>query len=448
LIFDDGSREPLDLAARAPLRFVPPARPFRVEVRAPEHHPASGPRVDPGELPARLSVECEPWPRLVGRVTRAGVPVAGARVALHTSVRTGWSAEVDGVPLAYEPAGDAAETDAGGRFALPVPPAPAAPAPTGVAGALAGLFGRPAPRASRTLCIEVDAGERGVAVVEDAPEPGAGASSLEVELAVPGAIEGRLLLPDDAPAGGRWILAGRGVGEPRAGRTASDGSFRLSGLAPGPWRVVEAGPDGAPHGYRSSSTFGGEARWTGGCEVRAGETTHHDVDLRGRTRLTGRLTVDDAGPGPWTVLALRPRRGLAGFAGLAPLEPDGSFALELSAPGPLELSFSGELDGTPVELVVPVEVVDGDNDWALALETAPLLVEGPADRPDLALRVELTGGARWQRSLVGEQERGVRTPLGPASVVRIDSDEPLGEPLEVLGERALDRAGGRWVLPR
>jgi hypothetical protein len=103
-------------------------------------------------------------------------------------------------------------------------------------------------------------------------------ATFDIELTHGGAIEGRVLLPEGRDGEGTIIALNHGDGFPRTLRAVKDGVFRVDELAPGTWQVLHAKKEINPDRYMyASDDFNAPIEWS--CELRAGDTTHFDLDL-------------------------------------------------------------------------------------------------------------------------------------------------------------------------
>jgi hypothetical protein len=161
----------------------------------------------------------------VGRVLADLRPVAGAEIHAHRPVQLEWLRPLPWGLVAGEflsrvevaPVGQAT-TDAEGRFELELP--------AGNPWRIHATARSWAPGTSDWLWIGGQATQNG----------------LDLVLERPGALAGRLV-GTVGPVALEWIAAGDGEGHLRVTRTATDGGFWFSGLAPGLWQVR---PIGAP----------------------------------------------------------------------------------------------------------------------------------------------------------------------------------------------------------
>ena len=103
-----------------------------------------------------------------------------------------------------------------------------------------------------------------------------------LELPGLGAIEGRVLANAGVKLRDLVVGAARGDGRPFSVRTDAEGRFRFETLSPGRWLLRIQREDIDPNGVTSElrDTPESDAPFPSSCEVRAGETTRADIDLR------------------------------------------------------------------------------------------------------------------------------------------------------------------------
>lgn len=256
-------------------------------------------------------------------------------------------------------------------------------------------------------------------------DPGVGAAGLALALTEGGAIEGRVVASNGLRET-HVVLASRGDGRVRTVRTGVDGRYRIERLTPGPWmlRVVA---DEVLDGASSSSSGPGSAfrEIPADCVVTEGETTIHDIFLRdGRPGVTleGRLRVAGGDASAWSA-ELVPledagrRRGLESSARLA---PDGSFALEASAPGRHALLLVRGDDGdSALRVLVELDLAAGETAYDLELAMGVVVVGAGADREAERLLWRGPGGATGYAELP-EAGTTLRFPAGTVERVRLD----------------------------
>lgn len=243
--------------------------------------------VEPGATTDTV-LRAEPPMHVVGTITEAGVPLAGAKIRLRGAAST------PGFP-SFLGGGDSTKTDARGRFRL-----------EDVKGGASTLVVAHATRAmDYEHSLEVEAGENevdldlGVTIVEGVVldhggEPLAGAKVKVSRPAAAGtrAVVSFVMTTDDGDEAGDTFISG-GSGEPEPVFTDADGRYSLRGVQAGVEFAVSATADGYDTAKSESLTLdGGEVR--------------SDVDLA--FVLTGSIRIDvERGQG--RAMAILQRRG-------------------------------------------------------------------------------------------------------------------------------------------
>lgn len=377
-----------------------PSEPFDLTVLAPGFAEARARGLDAAAVGEVRRVALERLPGIRGAVTAAGEPVEGATLTVHEVARQ--RVLVSGLPsrLAVDERARAT-SDAQGAFELTL-------------------------RAPGRVVLRAEA--PGYAAFETAAfeyDPGVGAAGLALALTEGGAIEGRVVASNGLRET-HVVLASRGDGRVRTVRTGVDGRYRIERLTPGPWmlRVVA---DEVLDGASSSSSGPGSAfrEIPADCVVTEGETTIHDIFLRdGRPGVTleGRLRVAGGDASAWSA-ELVPledagrRRGLESSARLA---PDGSFALEASAPGRHALLLVRGDDGdSALRVLVELDLAAGETAYDLELAMGVVVVGAGADREAERLLWRGPGGATGYAELP-EAGTTLRFPAGTVERVRLD----------------------------
>jgi RNA polymerase sigma factor (sigma-70 family) len=237
-------------------RIAVPSYPFVLQASAPGFRAETRGPFDPQSPPERVEFELQALPVLRGRVVAAGEPVAGAEVELRKDMSDTLVLvnEFQCVMMPYSLTRKAT-TGAEGRFELGAE--------------------EPGRYWIRALADGLAPGDLGPFELD------VGIAQGEVELVLThgGAIEGRVSLPDGRDGEGTVVGVNHGDGAPRTQRAGPGGRFRFEGLTPGKWQVLAREKE-LPPPELSSSRFGGNAppiEWS--CEVIAGRTTRHDLDL-------------------------------------------------------------------------------------------------------------------------------------------------------------------------
>jgi hypothetical protein len=297
----------------------------------------------PDEAPGALTFALEPVPGLRGRVVADDRPLAGARVEL-SEVHAGTRIDHLGYPALVSPnVDDETRTDEDGRFVL-----------------------SPPERGTYVVRAEAD----GFAPGDLEPlafDPAVGAD-VELVLARPGALEGRVLVAAGRDPGGVIVALNRGDAHPLTVRSEPDGSFGFDGLTPGPWHLsrgkIEVNPEGG------GTAFSGANEPTTipfNVTVRAGETVIADLDLRAwePCELAGTLRVNGAPARDWSVRGWPGgAQAIVGDLPTTAVASDGSFALTLEERGPVRLSFSPPAEsGADGNIDFVIELEPGANRW-------------------------------------------------------------------------------------
>jgi RNA polymerase sigma factor (sigma-70 family) len=250
-----------ELDAEGLYRLPTPPRTFTLDVRAPGFRPRSVSDLDPAALPRPLVIVLEPAHFLRGRVVFEGRPVENARLSLRayatdvTIIRNGFDCLVRSEVLGQT------TSDAAGRFEL-----------------------------SCDVDSEVvlRANATGFAPGELAHlDPTEDPDDLVLELTRGGTLEGRVLVDEGQSAEGIIVGINRGDVEPRTLRSGPGGAYRFDGLTPGKWQVLACERELQAGSVTIMSLSNDDAsseprelEWS--CDVQAGRTTLHDLDLRKR----------------------------------------------------------------------------------------------------------------------------------------------------------------------
>jgi hypothetical protein len=360
-------------AGRAELH-VPPL-PFVIQVDAPEFMLAQiGPLV-PESLEAEVHVALQRLPGVRGLVTADGKPVAGAWVEMRSATASNRETFVDDLPsrvLGIRLV--STKSGADGEFLLELRDA--------------GDF-------------EVQAGSSDRGIAELGPVhlvPNTGARDLVLELPALGAIEGRVLAAPGASVRDLVVGAGRGDGHAFSVRTDAEGRFRFEKLSPGPWllRLLQADID--PNGSSSMTRQATAANepLPSSCEVRPGETTAADIDLRQSAEIIALVQIAGWENARWQA-TLQPE-GATQCLGARAKDVDGEhIRLRVDQPGEYFFYIGGQIpeSKTGIGFTDRVRLGPGENTWSFASDIGGLVLENRTDGPAVASVSRRLEGARW-----------------------------------------------------
>jgi len=346
-----------DSEGRATMRM--PRQEFRLGFLAPGFRPSQLGTFEPDALPQPLALKLVPLASVRGVVTADGRPVEGARVELLRAVDDDAIADVHGFRARSGRTDRFATTASDGSFAIPIE-------------GERRVFVRAA-KSGRA------AGDAGPFEFDDR-----GVEGIEIRLGRGGAIEGRVLVPEDASPAGIVVGISRGDGFPDTRRVHEDGLFRFDRLTPGSYelREVEREIDPADSSWSSAKreSTAGELRVDPEypCEVHEGETTRFDLDLRpGGSATSCRLdcTLSIAGRSTSGLLAILDDGSSNGIG--ETIDGTGRFTFRRSAPCRCRLRihddrFDRARPGATLEIEAPVELVRGIRTWSLALDVGAI----------------------------------------------------------------------------
>ena len=246
---------------------------------------------------------------------------------------------------------------------------------------------------------EVQAGtpERGIAEfgpVHLVPEKGA--QDLVLELPDFGALEGRVLANAGAKLRDLVVGASRGDGKPLSVRTDEQGRYRFDKLSPGRWLLRLLGEDIDPHGEGSElrDNPAPDAEFPSSCEVRAGETTKADIDLRTSAELVASVKIAGWEEARWSA-SLEPS-GSVQCRGANVVDVDVEhLRLSVEQPGEYLLRLDAQVKGQSHSLGFEEHVLleAGANTWSFASESGVLvLANHTPESPWVYLRSRTPGG--------------------------------------------------------
>ncbi len=412
----------------APIRWELPEVPFHVSVSAPDHEPRTLGPLDPQEVGAALILTLQSHPRIRGRVTHAGVPVAGARVTLRS---------------AGSRSGSRRRTDEDGRFDIPF---------TG-----AGTH--------ELVAWSDEFGEGDLGPIELDPTRARDDELHELEITrAPGSISGRVRLPANHDPREIWLTTTRGHGYMRV---EPDGAFLLPDLPSGPLTVrvlqgYDLGEFEPPISTSGTSRPAGQWFWishgperapswlpgpsTRDVEVQSGRTVELELDLTASPRcvLEGRVLLNGEAPpheprGRELYWDLGPRVTLHRGSSLeyvdrAVLDADGGFAIHANEPGEYVLEIDVTATGRQtLTFVDRVQLGAGPTTWTRDLRFGSVVIL-PAEKDGVVTPFE--GELRWRgpgdfevRAAQGETDettRTVRYATVPAGTVQLVSRPHAG----------------------
>ncbi len=411
---------------------------FVIEARAPGYGSQRSAVLEQARLASGspgLTLQLERLGGLRGRVTALGQPVGGAEVSLRALVDDARELEVNGfaslVPL---DASDTCRSDEAGEFLL-------------------------TPRAAAHYMVRAELA--GFAPAEAGPleiDPWRGAGGVELVLGRGGAIEGRVWVDDAPDAGGKIVGISRADGRATTQRVSSDGRFRFERLTPGPWQVRVCENEIGGNGWSSSSRQRGKGprEIEFDCQVREGETTYHDIDLRAvrQCRLSGELHVDGEPAKGWSV-RLSPKHSFLGETlDSAVVGLDGGFELSVDKPlGCLLVASEVAGDSARQFLLLEVDLQPGTTRRDLRAKTGALVVRNlgaaQGDVPELVHVAEGADGVIGLSALDPDGEGRchlARVLCGEGRVVRLDMQSmdpkswPLVMPAPVRGKGPFEYA--------
>ncbi|MEZ6014480.1 MAG: sigma-70 family RNA polymerase sigma factor [Planctomycetota bacterium] len=353
----------------------------------------------PETAPATLEIALELEPRVEGRVVAHGAPVEGARITIGQRSE-GFVPRQSGFAMRFFTNQDhGIVTGRDGTFACPVD------ADWTDIAVLA-------------ICPQHASGEVELTVLA-----GKGATGVVIEVVHGGAVSGLVLPPPGRGPEGLIVAASRGDGHPVWTRADAEGRYRLSGLAPGPWRVE--GRQAEPNDDTLSIAQRPEVQaFNWNVQVFDGVDTRFDVDMRqqGDVEVQGRFLVDGEAPQePWTVELVPAFEEVQRDATVAAaLNAEGGFTLTVPS-GQRELCFRATLaGGARVEVIREANFVGPRLDWEGGLTTKRIeeKIDGPHEQVRLVRAKDSSKGDR-EVTRIPVGAGGVvsaRVPVGPSSL--------------------------------
>jgi hypothetical protein len=392
---------------------------FALQIEADGYQIAEVGPFAPRSAPSELRVTLRAVPGVRGRVLSAGVGVANTWVKLFPASEPEREVVVAGFPSRVIPNPKTqSRSAADGSFALTLREAGDFVIQAGLEGSSDAAIGP----------VHID--------------PSIGMSGIELELPPPGAIEGRLLVAGDEKARDRVVGASRCDGHVRSVRTDADGRFHFELLAPGRWLLHELEQDMDPlsqeYAIRDHPSTDTETPFT--CEVRPGETTKVDIDLRQKAEVVAEIDTPGWDGGHW-VLWLEPRGSTFARAVQATSADSKHLRISAEQPGDYDFLISGRGSGGSYTLWIQdrVRLVAGGNSWKFADPTGELALTNKKDETAYAqLECELGGARRGgvTAELAPHKELRLILPLGRWARLRSD-----GERMIEVGSADITRTG-------
>ena len=365
---------------------------------------------EPGSAPTEMTVELEGVPMIRGLVRAGDQPVAGAAINAVRECEDRFRPLASGFPLRlFDGGAYGVKSDDEGRFAVPV---------------------GSASQGSLVLLVAKD----GFALAEvslGAIDESKGLDGVEVELSTGGSLEGRVTLgPGRSPAS---VVVGvsRGDGRPRFTRPGPDGRYRFDGLTPGPWRVEDR--DIEPEGRVFGMAQGDEhpLRWD--CDVREGETTVHDLDLRWQDGLQveGQVTWDGRGPEGWTASLEAPGHADRPWTPrLVTLDAEGHFALD-ARPGSAKLVLrSPERPG--VRMLLERKITVGPEGRLHRFDFTSGAIQGHVNPSALQLRLfhRIDGQTKLEVHFEADASGSFQVPVAPSGEASFQASKQVSSGMD------------------
>jgi RNA polymerase sigma-70 factor (ECF subfamily) len=407
-----------------------PAKRFVVDVDAPGFDLGrQGPFEDAAPNP--LEFVLTPMPVAHGRVLAHGSPVANADIRVFP--RFAGSIQRDGFRCAYEPI----------------------PVVTGVSSA-DGAFELTV-RKRGDYVVRFEADDLAPAELDLASyDPRVGRDDLVAELVEGGEIVVRVRAGSRDPTG-TIVAFTRGDGFPFTRRVGAEGTCHVEHLTPGRWEVRRVERE-LQREVRQVLMRPGRP-WDeipSNCEVFDGRVTPFELVLdeaAAPSVVRGRLTVDGALPGPWSVELMSAPFGVRSEAlGAAKLDGRGRFELDAKREGAALVALTaltGELDG--LRVVAPTTVAAGVNEWSLDLRTARVALENVrlnrSEEPSMCVVSIAADGMFAVRPIASDGDSQFVVPAGRLKLWKFD-DKALSVPPEQwpASAEAVVEPGGSAVL--
>ena len=335
--------------------LLEPSETFHVKIQAPAHDEGVFGPFEPGVLPVRSEFRLEAVQQVTGVVRHEGRPLPDAAVEVYWSIGSGQVVYNRGFrALRYPFSHQRTTTDSEGRFAL-------------------------TPRDQPDFILRVAA--EGLAPAEEEvrgydPKEGL---QLEFDLTAGAAMHGVVRARAGEEPTGLIVAASRCDANEHTMRVGPDGLFRFENLMPGDWWVEVLTDDMSEAGATFQSARNApDPEWN--VELKEGEDQLVELDLNQAERalLDGSLNIDGQPAAGWTA-ALRPAHRPSGRPSEFPqtvLDVGGQFHLETPVMGQQTLTLSSPPDQLSLALRASLELIDGQRNWSLSLQTGTLELSG------------------------------------------------------------------------
>lgn len=343
-----------------------------------------------------LHVQLHPQPGFRLRVQHQGQPMVGATVHWHSpGERLGTHVEALFSRLGYR-RNVLGRTDAEGRIRVPI-------------------YGE------GPIILHVE--KQGMARAELGPLELSRDGDREhlVEVPAAGVLHGKVLVAEGVTATGWLIAASRGDAHVHTATVAADGSYRLTGLAPGAYHLIRCRR--ANHSRQDWNRIipqGDRLELPAGIHLAPGQTLRHDLDLRDEvpSRLVGRVFVDGQPMAGWFVSA---RLGVSYLR--SQTDAQGRFALRNHRAEEVELRASGTDPGLRLSYFGKQRFAPQPRPLRLALRTGSLEIEGLQDAGVADRKFTLMGpddgGGRWSLYFVADQHGKARLDKVPTGRLQL-----------------------------
>lgn len=352
----------------------------------------------PQGTPEEVLVTLVREPVLRGVVLAEGKPVAGAEVRLEYTFGEGHRSVNKGFTSRFFGSQEKVMTDSEGRFAAPL--------------------AEPEDR-SWSLLVQAEgyaSSEYLVGQVGDV----SGEPEITIHLTRGGALEGRVVAGSTRDLGGIIVGCSREDGFPKFTRTDANGFYRFEHLTPGPWVLEDR--ERMPEGGRIGIVRSEEMPFEPNVQIREGETTTFDLDVRWKENLAvhGHLSFDGKPAHGWTALvdmmgSLEVTRRLDPVV----LDAQGNFTAP-AVPGSASLVLRSPA-GEEVERVIDWKLTIGPNTGPVEIELKTGTVRGSGHEPGTDLRFSklLESGAVTFHTFVADDQGAFEVSGVPTGDLRL-----------------------------